>query len=279
MAERRFREALDSAVLLGDGAMGTELLARGVAPGACLPELNRTRPDLIRSLHREYFKAGARVHRTNTFTANRIRLAAHGLERNVRELNLAAVSLLRQEVERVGRTAGSVGPLSGTGASEDDRRRAYAEQLGALAEAGCDWLFLETFTEGAELELAARVAQGFGLPVAALATVDAQLRCRDGMDLGTAWAAAERAGASLIGINCVPVTVARKALEQSAGRERRCAFPSPGAPGRVEPPPAFAAAAGRLGDHGPFVLGGCCGAGPEHIRALGAILRRPRPSG
>jgi homocysteine S-methyltransferase len=145
-------EILASRPLLADGAMGTVLYSRGVLINKCYDELNLSDPSLILSIHEEYLQAGAEILETNTFGANRIRLARHGLGTKVAEMNTAGVRLARQAVDRLKEkragnawVAGSVGPLGvrleplgKTGL--DEARAAFAEQIRALAEAGVDFI-------------------------------------------------------------------------------------------------------------------------------------------
>src|SRR5882672_2124485 len=148
VAESRFLDALKAGILLGDGAYGTEFLRRGCLPGRPLDELSLTRPELVLALHREYRDAGSELTKTNTFLANRFRLQPHGLGDKVREINRAGVELAR-EAARGGFVAGTVGPL--TDCPQEQRAAHYAEQIGILAEAGCDVLVLETFREVSDL--------------------------------------------------------------------------------------------------------------------------------
>ena len=113
-----FRERLaQSKPLLTDGAMGTVLQQRGnLRISACFDELNLTQPDLVRSVHVDYLRAGADIIETNTFSASRIKLAQHNLANRVREINQAAVAIARQALEEAGRShdayiAGSAGPF------------------------------------------------------------------------------------------------------------------------------------------------------------------------
>jgi homocysteine S-methyltransferase len=249
--------ALDAGILLGDGAMGTELFRRGVPRDHCLPELNLSRPDLVAAVHEDYARAGARVHRTNTFTANRVRLEPFGLADKVREINQAAVAIARKAAGPDGFVAGSVGPMPEDGATPFG----YTEQMWELVQAGCDLVLLETFTTRQQVESA---LVGLGFPGALSAAADEaleEIRTRE---------------VSVVGVNCVAAPTAARMLSGLSGR--RMAFPSPGLPGQVAAPEEFARACEPLLDLGVRILGGCCGAGPEHIRALGAILRRPRPS-
>src|SRR5271165_1519799 len=147
-------------LVLADGAMGTVLYARGIFVNRCYDELNLSDPNLILGVHEEYLQAGAEILETNTFGANRFRLARHGLAGKMAEINAAGVRLARQAVERLKEkqpgnaeiaawVAGSVGPLGvrleplgKTGL--DEARTAFSEQIHALAAAGVDLLILET---------------------------------------------------------------------------------------------------------------------------------------
>ena len=111
-------EKLDKGVLLADGAMGTTLFAQGVPYSVCYEELNVSRPKLIAGVHRDYITAGAQIIETNTFGANRYRLAKYGLEGKVREFNLKAAKIAREVRDISGESvlvAGSVGPLAQQG--------------------------------------------------------------------------------------------------------------------------------------------------------------------
>src|SRR5437660_12740215 len=150
----RMAELLARGPVLFGGAMGTELLARGVAPGRCLEELSLAEPVLVSGLHRDYIAAGADVIETNTFNASRFGLGQHYLEDQVRDVNLAGARLAVEARNASGRpvlVAGSVGPLGRpvepVGAiKRSSAERMYREQVGALAEGGVDLIAFETFT-------------------------------------------------------------------------------------------------------------------------------------
>ena len=145
----RFSELFADRPVLADGAMGTVLYARGIFVNRCYDEMNLSDPNLILGVHEEYLQAGAEILETNTFGANRFRLARHGLAGKMAEINAAGVRLARQAVERLKEkqagnaeiaawVAGSVGPLGvrleplgKTGL--DEARAAFAEQIGILA--------------------------------------------------------------------------------------------------------------------------------------------------
>src|SRR5260370_15119440 len=106
-----FREALENRVLVADGAMGTTLYQKGIFTNRCYDELNLSLPALIRDVHQEYLKAGSEILGTNTFGANRKRLAAYGFGENVRLINQAGVRIAREAAREQAFVAGTVGPL------------------------------------------------------------------------------------------------------------------------------------------------------------------------
>ncbi len=155
MDAQRARTLLDEIragqVVVCDGAMGTMLHAAGVSLDRSLPELNVSRPALVRDLHAAYVNAGARIVQTNTFGANRLRLAGSGLEHNVSEINISGARLAREAVARAGHpvlVAGSVGPAVSAPAVRRVPASARAGSLREQVAALCDWvdlLILETF--------------------------------------------------------------------------------------------------------------------------------------
>src|SRR6188508_2242369 len=147
-----FLEAIDQRVLVCDGAMGTMLYGRGIFLNRCFDELNLTQPDLVAEVHRAYVRAGADVLETNTFGANRVKLAAFGLEDKLRDINLAGAHLARQEAREGVWVGGAIGPLGiriepwgKTGV--DEAEALFREQAQALADGGVDLFVLETFRD------------------------------------------------------------------------------------------------------------------------------------
>lgn len=288
----RFLETLEQGVLIGDGAMGTLLYQRGVPLSACFEGLNLHQPDMVRQVHRDYREAGARLLETNTFAANRLRLAPAGLENRVREINAAGARLAREAAGPDGLVAGAVGPLGrvqGEAAELGPPERAalFREQLEGLAEGGVDVLLLETFASLDELELAVQVACGFDLPVIAQMAFFEGGRTREG---GAATEAARRltaAGAAMIGANCgsgpndllaVLRTMATETDRPLSG------YANSGFPEYVDgryiylaTPEYFAARGREMVAAGARLVGGCCGTTPEHIRALAAAVADFRP--
>src|SRR5881409_2406749 len=148
--------------LLCDGATGTLLYARGISLDACFDVLNLNNPRVVQSIHADYIAAGADCIETNTFGANRFKLAIHGLDKQVREINRRGVALARDVRESSGRDVfvlGSIGPLGkylaplGT-VTADEALAAFREQAEALLEGGVDAIVLETFSDLEEVTLA-----------------------------------------------------------------------------------------------------------------------------
>jgi homocysteine S-methyltransferase len=282
------------APILFDGAMGTQLYARGVPYERCFDELNLLQPDLVQQVHREYIAAGAEVIETNTFAANRVRLSAYGLGDRVRDINFQAVKIAREAKEVSGEgvfLAGSISsigrPLAPSGIITPAEARAiFVEQTEALLEAGVDLLVLETFSNVIELTEAVLAAQSVSadLPIVAEISV-----AEDGLTLAGARpedvvSALEPLGVTAIGVNCgVGPQAALDAIKRMGTRTARplAAMPNAGVPtlanGRqmyVATPEYFADYARRFTSAGVALIGGCCGTSPAHIKAMRAVLPR-----
>jgi homocysteine S-methyltransferase len=292
-----FAEIFATRPMLADGAMGTVLYARGVFINRCYDELNLTDPSMILAIHEEYLQAGAEILESNTFGANRFRLARHGLTGKMAEINAAGVRLARQAVvhlqEKQGGdawVAGSVGPLGvrleplgKTGL--DEARAAFAEQIRALVDAGVDLLSIETMPALNEAREALAAAREIApdLPVLVMVTVDDDSNCLDGSSPAQAAALLAEWGASAIGVNCStgPTTVLT-AIEAMRGATTLplAAMPNAGMPRAVEGrniylcSPEYMASFARKAIHaGAQMVGGCCGTTPNHIRAMRSAMR------
>ena len=283
--------------VLADGAMGTVLYGRGVFINRCYDELNLSDPALIRSIHEEYLQAGAEIVETNTFGANRFRLARHGLASKVAEINAAGVRLAREAAIHLKEkqagdawVAGSMGPLGvrleplgKTGL--DEARAAFVEQARALVQAGVDMLIVETMptlAEAHEALLAAREAAPH-LPLLVMVTVDDESNCLDcsspaqAAELLTEW------GADAVGVNCStgPATVLTAVEAMRAVTNLPiAAMPNAGMPRAVEgrniylcSPEYMASFARKAIAAGAQIVGGCCGTTPNHIRAMRSTMR------
>ncbi len=287
-----FLKALEERVIVGDGAMGTQIYAKGVPIGPSWDELNLTMPHLIRTVHREYIDAGAELIETNTFTANRLRLARYKLDAKVRDINLAGARIARDAAGKDVFVAGSIGPLTGIRHEEgepsaQEKSDVFGEQAAALAEGGCDVLILETFTDLAEVKIALKAAQDRAkLPVICqMAFVD-NLKTPLGVGADEALAALEAAGADVVGANCTVPHWTTKVVELlgSLTKVKLSAFPNAGLPEFVDgrylyltTPEYLATQAKRMVNAGANLVGGCCGTGPDHIRAIAEKVRGARP--
>src|SRR5262245_51107237 len=171
-----FVAALAQRPLLGDGAMGTMLYARGVSVDACFDVLNVTDPKIVQGIHAEYIHAGADCIETNTFGANRFKLGVHGAAARVQEINRSGARLARDVRESMGRDVfvlGSIGPLgkylAPLGSVEpDEARLAFREQAEGLLEGGVDAFVIETFSDLTEMRLAVEAVRAItDLPIVA----------------------------------------------------------------------------------------------------------------
>ena len=297
----RFSELFADRPVLADGAMGTVLYARGIFVNRCYDELNLSDPNLILGVHEVYLQAGAEILETNTFGANRFRLARHGLAGKMAEINAAGVRLARQAVQGLKEkhagnaeiaawVAGSVGPLGvrleplgKTGL--DEARAAFAEQIGILAENGVDLLIIETMPALNEAHEALEAAHAVAphLPVLVMVTVDDESECLDVASPAQAAALLTEWGADAVGVNCStgPATVltAVEAM-RAATALPLAAMPNAGVPRAVDgrniylcSPEYMASFARKAVAAGVQIVGGCCGTTPNHIRAMRSAIR------
>jgi homocysteine S-methyltransferase len=286
--DKSLAEAIASGPLLLDGAMGSLLYERGVLHTRSYDELNLSQPDLIHTIHHDYVQAGAEIIETNTFGANRMALARHGLVDQATDINRAGVELARKAAAGRAYIAGAVGPSGvkfhiATAAERRLARFALAEQIDTLVLAGVDAITLETFTSILEMEEAIHVAKERGpkVPVIAMMVFDAN--CRSDGGLGPAEIADRliAAGADVVGGNCgIGPSELYQVVTNMVGRGKPViAQPNAGMPasheGRtlyVANPEHFGVFARRMLKSGVRLVGGCCGTTPDHTRAmLGAV--------
>ena len=287
-------EILNERIVIGDGATGTYLYELGVPLNHCLEEINLSQPELLARVYREYAAAGAQVIETNSFGANRVRLAHFGLDDQVSEVNRRSAQVAREAL--AGRTdifvGGSVGPISLRPAdgefSLDDRKAIFREQIGALIEGGCDLIFLETFTALDELLLALGVFKDLSeIPVVTSLALSEEGRLVSGQTFPEAVKALRAAGADIVGLNgtvgpqaCVHL-LSKLSVEQD---DLLCVYPSAGKPefyeGRFNyaaSPKYFADTLPRWVEEGARLIGGDYGTRPEHIKAMAEVARGLKP--
>jgi methionine synthase I (cobalamin-dependent)/5,10-methylenetetrahydrofolate reductase len=277
-------ERLRQAVVVADGAMGTALYDRGVFINQSFDALCLTRPELVAEVHREYLRAGAELLETNTFGANRARLAGHGLEDQVREINASAVRLAREAAGEEAWVGGSMGPVGVAGQvagqfGPGDLERIFAEQAEALLEAGIDAFVVETIPWLFEMEAALAAIRRLdpAIPVVAMMTFNDEGETQGGETPETVVERLSAAGADVIGANC---SVGPRPMLDAIARMSRpgmllAAMPNAGLPQSVEGRLLYMASAEYFGKFarrfvkaGVRLLGGCCGTTPEHVRHM-----------
>jgi homocysteine S-methyltransferase len=285
-----------STTLLADGAMGTLLHAHGFRFDQCFDELNLTHPAAVAEIHRAYIESGAQIILTNTFGANRYKLAKHGLADKVAEINRAGVELARRVVNASFRQvwiAGDVGPLGVRLApfgrvQPQEARAAFREQIQALSEAGADLIVIETITDRFEIVEAIQAAREVtSLPVVASMTFTRDDRTLLGDDPTTVARTIHQAGADLIGVNCSggPSQLLRilRQMRRAVPEAHFWIKPNAGWPEHVGGRVMYAATPEYFRDFvaefrkaGASIIGGCCGTTPEHIAAMHqALISQP----
>ncbi|MFN8634179.1 MAG: bifunctional homocysteine S-methyltransferase/methylenetetrahydrofolate reductase [Chloroflexota bacterium] len=287
---------LRTRVLVADGAMGTMLHSGGVSLDRSLPELSLSQPDLVRAIHRAYIAAGAHLIETNTFGASRFRLARHGLQDRVAEINRAGARVAREARERAGASsvlvAGSVAPATPTASHAQipaaDLRAAFEEQIAALVEAGVDLLMFETFSSLSEMVEAVGVAQTVGsLPIVAQMTFVEDGRTLTGDTPAEVAQVLESLAVAAIGANCVLGPQGLLDVLRELARHTSlplAAQPNAGPPtlldGRFRytaDPAYFARYTRSFVQAGAALVGGCCGTTPAHIEAVASAVRGLAP--
>lgn len=279
--------------ILADGAMGTQLHARGIPFEACFDELNLSRPELILDIHQEYLQAGARIIEANTFGANRHKLSSHGLEHQVEKINAAGVALAKQAIEETGAdalVAGSVGPLGVRMApfgrvKREEAYEAFKEQITALEQAGADLISLETQSDLYELREGIQAAKVVGdLPVIASVTYTRDDRTLLGDTPAQAARLLWESGADVVGANCSggPAQLLRvlQVMRRAVPEGKFSVMPNAGWPEQVGGRIMYAATADYFAEYaraytqaGACIIGGCCGTTPEHIAHIHAAFR------
>ena len=287
-------ERLSNETILADGAMGTMLHAHGIGFEKCFDELNLTRPSAVAEIHRAYIEAGAQLIITNTFGANRFKLAKHGLADHVVQINKASVDLAKRVVSASFKevlVAGDVGPLGVRIApfgrvQPEQARAAFAEQIRALAEAGADLIVMETFSDLYEIREAIKAAkESCDLPIVASVTFTRDDRTVLGDDPAKVARMLRDAEVDVIGVNCSggPAQLLRilKQMVQAVP-DHSAKFwvkPNAGWPEQVGGRIMYPADAEYFGEYalsfrdmGACIVGGCCGTTPQHIAAMRKAL-------
>jgi methionine synthase I (cobalamin-dependent)/5,10-methylenetetrahydrofolate reductase len=290
-----FRALLDDGrPHLFDGAMGTMLYARGVYINRCYDELCIGQPELVRDVHRAYVRAGAEIVETNSYGANRVKLARHGLEDRAAEINETAARLARSAAGDRVCVAGAMGPLGVRiepyGPTSDAEARGwFREQAAALAAGGVDLFILETFADLDEIGQAILgVREASDLPIVAQMVIREDGRTPLGTDAAVLVERLEEWGADVVGLNCsVGPSAMLSAVDRMLPATTRpiSTQPNAGLPRDVDgrtiymaSPEYMATYAARLIRKGVRFVGGCCGTTPEHVQKMAGALRMLAPA-
>ena len=294
MANTFHRLLAERPVLLADGATGTNLFAMGLATGEP-PELwNIDHPDRVRAHYRSFVEAGSDIFLTNSFGGTHYRLALHGAEDRVGEINEAAARLGREVADAADRpvvVGGSMGPtgelFQPLGAlTHESTVAAYRAQAEALARGGVDVLWIETLSAREEVDAAIEAARSTGLPVVCTVSIDTNGRTMMGItphDFAHHCAHDEPCP-DAFGTNCgigaselvTAILNMRAAAEPDSilVAKANCGIPEWHGDQIVYngTPELMAQYAALARDAGARIVGGCCGTTPEHIRAMRAAL-------
>ena len=281
---------IHSGLFLLDGAMGTQLFACGIEAGRCSDLLNVESPDVIGDIHKAYIAAGSDAVLTNTFGANKITLARHGLADRAAEINAAAVKIARKAAGEDKYVLGDIGPCGdfleplGTLTAEF-LKQAFAEQAKVLCDSGVDGFIIETMTALDEMLVAIDAVKSVcTLPVFASMSFDKagdDFRTMMGVDVEAAAAKIISLEVAAFGFNCGKasldeyVTLAAKFVSAANGKTIVLAEPNAGLPELVDDVAVykvsaeeFAQTAKEIHSVGVNIIGGCCGTSPEHIKAV-----------
>jgi len=291
-----FNERLKDSILVADGAMGS-MLHESVGAVRCFDELNTLEPEAVFRLHQAYIEAGAQMIETNTFGANRFKLAPLGLGDEVQRLNGRGVKIAREARESAAREvliAGSIGPLGiGVQARHPEPEQilsVFREQALALEERGVDLFVLETFSYIEEVLLAIEAIRSFSsLPIIAQLTYSEEGTTYGDIRPLLAASMLKDKGVQAIGANCTlgPQSLLPILAElTNAGAAAVSGMPNAGFPKRegdriVYPkssPAYFAEFAREAAALGVRILGGCCGTTPAHLRAMAEAVKSLRPA-
>ncbi|MFH1825665.1 MAG: homocysteine S-methyltransferase family protein [bacterium] len=279
-----FIAELNKRILVMDGAMGTQLMEQGVRPEDCFDGQNISNPDRVLAVHKAYVTAGADIIETNTFGANRIKLADYKLNKKVAEINIAAAKIAKQAMGTKGFVLGSIGPLGKMldplgEVTFDQACEAFAEQARALDQGGVDAIIIETISDLQEMRAALiAVKNNTKLPAICSLTYDDGEKTIYGTPPEVAVVVLEALGADVLSANCSTgpegmLKVAEILLKNSS--LPIMVMPNAGMPELVGDkavykmtPKQFGQFALKFAKQGVRIIGGCCGTGPEHIAAV-----------
>jgi 5-methyltetrahydrofolate--homocysteine methyltransferase len=282
-----------------DGAMGTQLMAEGVQPGSCYDAVNLKSPEIVERIHRRYFDAGCDAVLTNSFGANAVTLARHGLSANAAEINRAAGEIARRAAGPDRYVLGDIGPcgdfLEPVGSLKPDAlRSAFADQARGLVAGGVDGIIVETMTALDEMLLVVEAARSVcHLPILCSFSYDPApegFRTMMGLTPEAIVRKFSGQGIAALGFNCGTLTMDGyiALTERLAGLLKGTglallAEPNAGRPELIDgkavyrlTPEEYAASVVKIHKAGATILGGCCGTSPAHIAAMINAIRTLR---
>jgi homocysteine S-methyltransferase len=292
---KSFRDRLREDIVVFDGGVGTYLYEKGIYINTCFDELNLTNPDIVMQVHRDYVNAGADVVETNTYGANQFKLAPHGLEQKVYDLNKRGAELAVTAVAGTALVAGSVGPLGVqieplSALSYDEAKDAFKEQIRGLLDGGVDLIVLETFGLVKELEQALRAVKELNadIPVIAQVTVNDDGLLISGAPLETFIQGIAGYDVDAVGLNC---SIGPRSMLEALEHLKTLTTlpisvqPNAGVPQNVSgryiymtSPEYIAEYAKRFIQTGATIVGGCCGTNPDHIKAIRRAVQALQPA-
>jgi 5-methyltetrahydrofolate--homocysteine methyltransferase len=299
VGKTRLKKRLREGLFLLDGAMGTQLISQGADPAKCNEMINLESPGLILRIHSSYLDAGSDAVITNTFGGNGFSLTRHGLVSRLAEINTSAATVAKKAAGAAKYVLGDIGPcgdfLEPVGHLRPDQlSSAFLDQAKALIAGGIDGFIIETMSAVDEAVLAVKAARSAGGDLPLLASMSFDKRGNDfrtmmGIDVRHAVSALIAAGADAVGFNCGSaslddyVELAKKYVAEVKATKKDVlifAEPNAGMPLVIDGKAVykvttdeFAEAGKKIYDAGVTIIGGCCGTGPEHIKALSKKLR------
>ena len=301
MARIGLRKRISEGLFLLDGAMGTELIARGIEAGKCNDYLNVESPDIVSDIHRAYIEAGSDAVLTNTFGANKYALGLHGFAEMVEKINTTGARIARRAAGEEKYVLGDIGPsgdfLEPLGPLKaGELKAAFAEQAQSLLAGGVDGFIIETMTALDEVQIAIEAVKSISdLPVFVSLSYDpAGEKFRTMMGIAPADAADKLLplGIDAIGFNCGSlsmeqyVSLAQIYVSETKGEVAILAEPNAGKPELVDDQVIykvsskdFASSAEKIHLAGVNIIGGCCGTTPEHIEAVVKRVKTPSETG
>ncbi|MEW4023642.1 bifunctional homocysteine S-methyltransferase/methylenetetrahydrofolate reductase [Bacillus sp. YAF8] len=279
---------LEERILIGDGAMGTLLYSYGI--DRCFEELNVSKPDEIKRIHKAYVEAGADIIQTNTYGANFIKLSRYGLEDETKKINQEAVKIARASSDGayVLGTMGGIRTFNKNAYSLEEIKRSFREQLYLLLHEEPDGLLLETYYDLEEAREVLKIARKeTELPIMLNVSMHEQGVLQDGTPLREALRSIADLGADITGINCRlgPYHMIEALTEVPIFRDAYLSvYPNSSLPSLEEgrlvydtDDAYFRESAVQFRTQGARIIGGCCGTTPNHIRAMAEAVRGLSP--